>query len=109
MVQPNELLADHEAHADPLAVHLGRSLQLAKFSEQALDFLRFYPLSCVNDMNCEEVVHVIETCKNANLATSSELNGILEQVDHDLLQSKVVTIELLRQGLIDAFVNVEFT
>ena len=60
-------------------------------------------------MDCEEVVHVIKTCKNANLAPSSELDGILEEIDHDLLQSKVVPNELLRQRLVKTFVKAEFT
>ena len=81
MVQPDQVSADHKAHAYPLAIHLGRPKQLTKLFEKLVHFFLFDALARVADIELEHRFPLVESGPDPNLALARELEGVFDQVD----------------------------
>lgn len=99
-VELNDVLADHEAHADSLAVHIGRALKLAKLLEQLVHLVRANALASVDHVHKKLVLVRVKRDNDPNHAFQSKLHCVLQQVDHDLLQTHLVCKERAWQGLL---------
>ena len=93
LTQIDKLVDDHEAHADALMVHIGRSFQLAKKFKEIGHLRIRYAFARVDDVCLQHLSVLIVTNVDLDTATLSELEGIFDQVDQDLFQTNMITME----------------
>ena len=87
----DEAFADHEAHSNALVIHLGRALELAKEFEQLGDVFVLDALPGVNDVYLQHLRIFVIGNDESNETSVGKLEGVLDQVDQDLLQSHLIT------------------
>ena len=92
-----EILANHQAHTNAFTVHLGGVFQLAEELKQFAHVLLANAFASVDDVNVKFQFTVIECHQNAHGALIGELEGVLDKVYQDLLQSKAVSFKILGQ------------
>ena len=84
-------MADHETHADALAVDLCGAQELAELMKELVHLLLFYALACIYYVDKEHLSLIIEGSDDSNTAISRELECVLDQIDQDLLEPKCIT------------------
>lgn len=88
-----ENLLDYgETEADPFSVDLGRVLQPSKHSEELWDVFLSDTCASVRNVHHNFADAFIVTRFNRYGAPLSELNGILDKVDQNLLQTTLITV-----------------
>ena len=90
------MLGDHEAKADSLVVQLGRSEQLAKLAAELGNLVFVDAVATIADLDFEQSESFVKTRQYTYIASSGELDCVLDQVDQDLLQAKLISFELGR-------------
>ena len=88
----NDCLGDHETESNSVVVHLRGSKQFAKLVAKLWNLLQGYPSPTVTHLNFEKFSCLVIANQNANVASLGELEGILDQVDQDLLQAQLITV-----------------
>ena len=86
-----QVLTNHQSHSDSFMIHFSCPQKLAKELEQAIDVFRKYTSSSVNDVHFEQLFNFVESHDHADLTASTELEGVLDQVDQNLLESDLVS------------------
>ena len=87
----DEVLANHEAHTNALAVYFSSSLEFAKETKKLGQIFLKDSLASVFDMHSEHLLIGVVGCNDAHRASDRELESILCQIDQDLLQTEVVS------------------
>ena len=85
------LLHNDQPKADPIAVHLGCSVQLPKFWEKFGQIAAFYPSARVSHVHHEKLVAFLVSHLDFNAAVASELERVFDQVNQNLFKSPLVT------------------
>ncbi len=86
----NDLLANIETKTNPGDVNLGRGFQFAKHSKQSISVFLFDTNTRVSYTNLEFLLIRIVTCFERYRTFKGKLEGILEQIQSDLLDSLLV-------------------
>ena len=99
MVLFDEVLADHQAHADSLMVHIGCTKEFAELGEQLAHLILHDALTSVDNVHLQLLIIIVISGYDSYLATTGELVGVLHQIDQDLLDAHRFTYDSLWQLL----------
>ena len=96
LVHLDQILTYHQAHPNPLIIHLRSAKQLSKLLEKLSHLLLPNPYTSVDNVHQNHLLEVVVGHNYPDSALPAKLEGVLDEVDHDLLETKAVTAQLFR-------------
>ena len=99
---PAQVLADDKPEANPPIIHLTSVFELAKLFEEKLLIFLADTDARILDLDQESIVALqVRRIDLHETVLISELERIVDQIDHDLFQAHLVTEDERRDGLAD--------
>ena len=89
----NDSPADVKTHAESFWVHNLGTFEFSKSLEKLVHFFICYTLSCVGHLNLELFILIVISCDYFDFALESEFEGVLGQIDQDLLEADLITVK----------------
>ena len=93
----NDPLANGQAHAYALFIHISCLAQLAKHFEELVHIFSTNTAAAINHPNLEKLFLIIVLSLQCDMLLITEFEGILCQVDEHLLQSNLIAYKLCWQ------------
>jgi len=102
-----EFLRNAQADATSVSVKMLTIFQLLEGLEQIVALLFRNAYSCVGHLDLDQTFYRVEVHYDRNLTISSEFNGVVQQIEEDLLKADRVTLDLRGKVLGHNFFDVD--